>query len=91
MDESGDIWDGSDLMIVEDFKHIMEFYNQAKTCRVCDDECFMDIFRFFIETDMMLEATILAKKELSYANQEEEAEMITLLSMKETRTQMPLI
>ena len=50
-------------MIVEDFKHIMEFYNQANMFKVCDDECFMDIFRFFIERDMTLEATILAEKE----------------------------
>ena len=33
----------------------------------------MDIFRFLIERDMMLEATILAEKELADANREEEA------------------
>ena len=32
-----------------------------------------DIFRLFIERDMMLEATILAEKELADANLEEEA------------------
>ena len=49
MDESGDISDESDLMIVEDFKRIMEFYNQAKTFRVYDDECFMDISDFLLK------------------------------------------
>ena len=73
MEESGDILDESDVMIVKDFKHIMEFYNQSKTFKVCADECFMDIFRFFIERDMMLEATILAEKELADANREEKA------------------
>ena len=73
MDESPDVLDESDLMIVEDFKHIMEFYNQAKTFRVCDDECFMDIFQFSIERDMILKATIIAEKELADANREEEA------------------
>ena len=59
-------------MSVEDFKRIMEFYNQSKTFKVCEDECFMDIFRFFIERDVMLEPTILAEKELADANREEE-------------------
>jgi hypothetical protein len=30
MEQSGDELDESDLMIVEDFKHIMEFYNREK-------------------------------------------------------------
>ena len=59
-------------MIVQDFKRLMEFYNHNKTFKVSDDECFMDIFRFFIERDMMLEATILAERELASANREEE-------------------
>ena len=47
----------------------------VKTFKVCDDECFMDIFRFSIERDMMLEATILAEKELAGANREEETKI----------------
>ena len=61
MEESGDVLDES----VEDFKRIMEFYNQSKTFKVCDDECFMDILRFLIERDIMLEATFLAEKKIS--------------------------
>ena len=49
-----------------------EFYNESKRLKGFDDECFMDIFRFFIERDMMLEATILAEKESADANQEED-------------------
>ena len=71
MEESGDILDESDLMVVEDFKRIMEFYNCEKKIRICDDEYMMDIFRFFIERDLMFEATLLAEKELASNVQEE--------------------
>ena len=42
-----------------------------KTFKVCDDEIMMDIFRFFIERDLMYEATLLAEKELTSNFQEE--------------------
>ena len=71
MEDSGEVLDESDIMIVEDFKRVMEFYNQFKTFKVCDDECFMDIFRFFVERDLMFEATLLAEKELTNNVQEE--------------------
>ena len=58
-------------MIVEDFTRLLEFYNREKTFKVCDDETMMDIFKFFIDRDLMLEATILAEKELSGNIQEE--------------------
>ena len=58
-------------MIVEDFKRLMEFYNQEKTFKVCDDETMMDIFKFFIDKDLMFEATLLAEKELTSNVQEE--------------------
>ena len=48
-EQSGEELDQSDLMIVEDFKRLMEFYNRARTFKVSDDETMMDIFRFFIE------------------------------------------
>jgi len=59
-------------MIVEDFMRLLEFYNREKTFKVCDDETMMDIFKFFIDKDIMLEATILAERELSRNIQEEE-------------------
>ena len=71
MDISGEELDRSDLMIVEDFKRITEFYNREKTFKVCDDEIMMDIFRFFVERDLMFEATLLAEKELATNIQEE--------------------
>ena len=49
MEESADILNESDLMIVEDFRHIMEFYNHTKTYKVSDDECVMDIFRYLLK------------------------------------------
>ena len=72
LEDTGEVLDEGDNMIVQDFKCLMEFYNHNKTFKVSDDECFMDIFRFFIERDMMLEATILAERELASANREEE-------------------
>ena len=71
MEQSGDELDESDLMIVEDFKNIMEFYNPEKTFKVCDDESMMDIFRFFVERNLMFEAMLLAEKELTRNVQEE--------------------
>ena len=75
LEDSGEILDEGDNMIVQDFKQLMEFYNHNKTFKVCDDECFMDIFRFYIDRDMMLEATILAERELAIANREEETKV----------------
>ena len=46
-------------MIIEDLNTLMEFYNLEKTFQVCDAEIFMDIFRFFLKRDVILEATIL--------------------------------
>ena len=71
LEQSGESLDQSDLMIVEDFTRLLEFYNREKTFKVCDDEIMMDIFEFFIDRDLMLEATILAEKELSSNIQEE--------------------
>ena len=71
---SGEELDRSDIMIVEDFKRIMEFYNHEKTFKVCDDETMMEIFRFFIDRDIMFEATLLAEKELA-SNTREEGEV----------------
>ena len=61
-------------MIVEDFKRLMEFYNRERTFKVSDDETMMDIFRFFIEKDLMFEATLLAEKDLE-SNVQEEGEV----------------
>ena len=74
METSGEELDRSDIMIVEDFERVREFYNQEKTFKMCDDETMMDIFRFFVDRDIMLEATILAEKELA-ANTREEGEV----------------
>ena len=49
LEDSGEVIDEGDNMIVEDFKRITEFYNREKTFKVCDDEIMMDIFRFFVE------------------------------------------
>ena len=65
MDISGEELDQSDLMIVENFKRITEFSNREKTFKVWDDEIMMDIFRFFVERDLMFEATLLNEKELA--------------------------
>ena len=59
-------------MIVEDFKRIMEFYYRQKTFKVCDDEIMMDIFRFFIDRDLIFEAPLLAEKQLTSNVLEEE-------------------
>ena len=77
LEQSGESLDQSDLMImiVEDFTRLLEFYNREKTFKVCDDETMMDIFKFFVDRDLMLEATILAEKELSSNIQEEEKEI----------------
>ena len=48
MEDSSEDLDESDLMIVEEFNRIMDFYKQEKTFQVCDDEIFMDIFAFFL-------------------------------------------
>ena len=74
LEQSGEELDQSDLMIVEDFKRLMEFYNRERTFKVSDDETMMDIFRFFIEKDLMFEATLLAEKELA-SNVQEEGEV----------------
>ena len=42
-----------------------------KPSKVCDDEIMMDIFRFFVDRDLMFEATLLAEKELATNIQEE--------------------
>ena len=62
LEQSGEVLDESDVMIVEDFKRLMEFYNRERTFKVCDDETMMDIFKIFIDKDLMFEATLLAEK-----------------------------
>ena len=56
--------DESDLMMMEDFQKIFNFYTMEKTFHVQDDWLFMDIFNFFVSRDLDLEATILAEKVL---------------------------
>jgi len=61
MDISDEELDRSDLMIVENFKRITEFYNREKTFKVCDNEIMKDILGFFVERDLMFEATLLTE------------------------------
>ena len=46
LEEFGEVLDESDLMIVGDFKYILEFYKREKTIKICDDDSMMEIFRF---------------------------------------------
>ena len=61
-DTTGEL-DESDIMMVEEFHRIYNFYKKEKTFFVSDDGTFMDIFNFFATRDLDLEATILAEKE----------------------------
>ena len=65
LEESGEVLDESDLMIIGDFNCIMEFYKREKTIKICDDDSMMEIFRFFVERDVMFEATLLAEREVA--------------------------
>ena len=38
LEESGEVLDESDLMIVGDFNCIMGFYKREKTIKICDDD-----------------------------------------------------
>ena len=67
--------DESDLMIVGDFNCIMEFYKREKTIKICDDDSMMEIFRFFVDRDIMFEATLLAERELAQNSQEEKKQL----------------
>ena len=48
----------SDIMMIEEFSRILNFYKKEKSIQACDDGTFMDIFKFFAFRDMDLEATI---------------------------------
>ena len=63
-EESRSELDESDIMMMDEFKRILDFYKAEKTMLVKDDSLYMDIFNFFASRDMDLEATILAEKEL---------------------------
>ena len=71
MEESGEELDESDLMIIGDFNCILDFYKREKTIKICNDDAMMEIFRFFVERDIMFEATLLAERELAQNSQEE--------------------
>ena len=61
LEESGEVLDESDLMILGDFNCILELYTRDKTIKICDDHSMMEIFRFFVR-DRMFEATLLAER-----------------------------
>ena len=63
-EESRSELDESDIMMMDEFQRILDFYKAEKTMLVKDDGLYMDIFNFFASRDMDLEATILAEKEL---------------------------
>ena len=54
----------SDIMMIEEFSRILNFYKKEKSIQACDDGTFMDIFNFFAFRDMHLEATIFAENQL---------------------------
>ena len=60
--------DESDLMMMDEFQKIFNFYKVEKTFYVQDDWLFMDIFNIFASRYVDLEATILAEKELEVAS-----------------------
>ena len=62
MKETSGELDESDLMMVEEFHKIFNFYKKEKTISVSDDNMLMDVFCFFVSRDMDLEATILAER-----------------------------
>ena len=58
----GDL-DESDIMMIEEFSRILNFYKKEKSIQSCDDGTFMDIFDFFASRDMDLEAILFAEKQ----------------------------
>ena len=62
MKETSGELDESDLMMVEEFHKMFNFYKKEKTISVSDDNNLMDVFCFFVSRDMDLEATILAER-----------------------------
>ena len=62
--------DESDLMMMDEFQRILDFYKAEKTIQIKDDALYMDIFCFFISRDMDLEATILAERALEISSRQ---------------------
>ena len=55
--------------MMEEFQKIFNFYKVEKTIHVVEDGLFMDIFNFFVSSDLDLEATILAENELEVSTE----------------------
>ena len=53
------ILDDGDLMRLEDFNLLMNFYNSNKTLKVSDEDLILEVFKYFVGRDMILEASLM--------------------------------
>ena len=71
--------DDGDIMRLEDFNLLMEFYNTNKTLKVSDEDLILEVFKYFVSRDMILEASLMQTNleglEEGTLLQEEEATM----------------
>ena len=51
--------DDGDLMRLEDFNLLMDFYNTNKTLKVSDEDLILEVFKYFVSRDMILEASLM--------------------------------
>ena len=51
--------DDGDIMRLEDFNMLMEFYNNNKTLKVSDEDLILEVFKYFVGRDMILEASMM--------------------------------
>ena len=46
-------------MRLEDFNLLMDFYNSNKTLKVSDEDLILEVFKYFVSRDMILEASLM--------------------------------
>ena len=46
-------------MRLEDFKVLMDFYISNKTLKVSDEDLILEVFKYFVSRDMILEASLM--------------------------------
>ena len=59
IDLSPGLLDDGDIMRLDDFNMLMEFYNNNKTLKVSDEDLILEVFKYFVGRDMILEASTM--------------------------------
>ena len=56
---SSNLQDDGDRMRLDDFNLLMEFYCNHKTLKVSQEDTILEVFKYFVNRDMILEASTM--------------------------------